>query len=171
MPGLELSFLPPRGIDPATLAAIEALVIAGGAVGHQWVGHHLARAHLVAFATHQGRLAGSVTLKNPRPEYLDRLVRRCGLDLAGSLERGYTAIHPDYRGLGLATALVRGLVERAAGRPIYTVIALDNQAALGVTRHAGTYLAASFHSEIRQRTIGVWLQGPLPPWPGAGGTA
>ena len=167
-PALALHFLPPDRIPAATLAAIEALVIAGGAVGPQWVGHHLRQAHLVAFALDGDKVAGSVTLKNPRPEYLARLHERCGLDLRGHLERGYTSVHPDYRGQGLATRLVRGLVRRADGRPIYTVIAHDNPYALGVTSHAGTRLVASFHSEIRHKPIGIWLQGPLPPWPGEG---
>jgi len=165
-PALSLHFLPPDQIDPATLEAIEALVIAGEAVGPQWVGRHLRRAHLVSFALDGPTVVGSVTLKNPRPEYIARLRQRCGLDLRGHLERGYTAVAPAYRGRGLATRLVRGLVERAQGLPIYTVIALDNPRALGVTSHAGTRLAASFHSEIRHKPIGIWLQGPLPPWPG-----
>lgn len=165
-PALSLHFLPPDQIDPAILEAIEALVVAGGAVGPQWVGRHLRHAHLVSFALDGQTVAGSVTLKNPRPEYIARLRERCGLDLRGHLERGYTSVAPPYRGHGLATRLVRGLVERAPGLPIYTVIALDNPRALGVTNHAGTQLAASFHSEIRHKPIGIWLQGPLPPWPG-----
>ncbi|MCA1989256.1 MAG: GNAT family N-acetyltransferase [Desulfarculus sp.] len=165
-PDLSLHFLPPDQIDPAILEAIEALVVAGGAVGPQWVGYHLRRAHLVSFALDGQTVAGSVTLKNPRPEYIARLRQRCGLDLRGYLERGYTSVAPAYRGRGLATRLVRGLVERAQDWPIYTVIALDNPRALGVTNHAGTRMVASFHSEIRNKTIGIWLQGPLPPWPG-----
>ncbi len=170
-PDLSLHFLPPEQIPAATLEAIEALIIAGGAVGPQWVGHHLRRAHLVSFALDGQTVAGSVTLKTPRPEYIDRLRLRCGLDLRGHLERGYTSVAPDYRGRGLATRLVRGLVERAGGLPIYTVIALDNPRALGVTSRAGTHMVASFHSEIRHKTIGIWLQGPLPPWPGGNETS
>lgn len=165
-PALSLHFLPPGQIEPAILEAIEALVVDGGAVGPQWVGYHLRRAHLISYALDGQTVAGSVTLKNPRPEYLARLRQRCGLDLRGYLERGYTSVRPAYRGQGLATRLVRGLVERAQGWPIYTVIALDNSRALGVTSHAGTRKVASFHSEIVNKTIGIWLQGPLPPWPG-----
>lgn len=166
-PRLELCFLPPEQIGPRRLAEIEAVVKAGGAVGPDWIGHHLARAHLVAFALDDDRVAGTVCLKNPRPEYIERLRRLSGLDLTGHLERGYTAVDPAYRGLRLATALVRGLTRRAQDLPTYTVIALDNAKALGVTSRAGTRLAASFYSEIKGKRIGIWIQGPLPDDPGA----
>lgn len=161
-PRLGLFFLPPDRIGPERLADIEAVVKAGGAVGPDWIGHHLARAHLVAFALDDDRVAGTVCLKHPRPEYVERLHRLSGLDLTGYLERGYTAVDTAYRGLRLATALVRGLTRRAQDLPTYTVIALDNAKALGVTSRAGTRLAASFYSEIKGKRIGIWLQGPLP---------
>lgn len=166
-PRLDLQFLPPGRIGPKRLAAIEAVVRAGGAVGPDWIGYHLARAHLVSFALDGERVAGTVSLKKPRPEYVERLLRLTGLDLRGYLERGYTAVDPAYRGLRLATALVRGLTRRSEGMPTYTVIALDNAKARGVTSRAGTTLAASFYSEIKGKRIGIWLQGPLPDDPGA----
>lgn len=166
-PLLDLHFLPPGRITPQLMARIEALVKAGGAVGPAWVGYHLVRAHLVSFALDGERVAGTVCLKNPRPEYVERLHRLSGLDLTGYLERGYTSVAPAYRGLRLATALVRGLTRRSQGMPTYTIIALDNAKAQGVTSRAGTWLAASFFSEIKGKEIGIWLQGPLPADPGA----
>ena len=157
-----LRFEPPAELGNSLLDEVEALIMQGGAVSPRWVRHNLEQAALVALALAGPRLVGSVTLKHPRPEYVQRLMRQTGLDLADYLERGYTAIHRDYRGMGLGTRLVAGLTRQALGRAIYVVIATDNLAAEAITRRCGTRLATRFISPVTGREYGIWLQGKLP---------
>jgi GNAT superfamily N-acetyltransferase len=160
--GLEFRCLPPRDLEPGLLDQIERLVLGGRAVGPGYVRHNLERAFLVAYALQGRRVVATVSLKHPRPEYIDRLKQRTGLDLAGYLERGYTSVHPDFRGQGLGTRLVDFLTRQAAVRQIYVVIAMDNLGAQAITRRAGTRLAAQFHSRATGQDYGVWIQQPLP---------
>lgn len=159
---LELCCRPPAELPPGRLDQIEALVRAGQAVGTTYVRHNLERAHLIAYALEGSRVVATVTLKNPRPEYLRRLKRRTGLELAGFLERGYTSVHPDCSGRGLGTRMVRFLTEQAPGRQIYVVIARHNLAAQAISIRCGTKLVARFFSRTTGQEYGVWIQGPLP---------
>ncbi|MBI4799629.1 MAG: GNAT family N-acetyltransferase [Desulfarculus sp.] len=152
----------PGQLPPGRLDQIEALVRAGQAVGTQYVRHNLERAHLIAYALEGGRVVATVTLKNPRPEYVQRLRRRTGLDLSGYLERGYTSVHSGFSGRGLGTRLVRHLTEEAPGRQIYVVIAMHNLAAQAISIRCGTQLVARFFSRATGQEYGVWIQGPLP---------
>lgn len=159
---LELCCQAPDQLLPGRLDQIETLVRAGQAVGTQYVRHNLERAHLIACALEGPRVVATVTLKHPRPQYVERLKRRTGLDLTGYLERGYTSVHPDFSGRGLGTRLVRHLTEQAPGHQIYVVIAMHNLAAQAISIRCGTKLAARFFSRTTGQEYGVWLQGPLP---------
>jgi GNAT superfamily N-acetyltransferase len=51
------------------------------------------------------------------------------LDLTGYVERGYTSVRPEYRGLGIGTSLLEGLTRNGpATAKIFSVIAEDNEA-------------------------------------------
>ncbi|MBI5524286.1 MAG: hypothetical protein HY910_16800 [Desulfarculus sp.] len=159
---LELHCQSPNELPPGLLDQIEALVRDGQAVGTDYVRHNLERAHLIAYALEGSRVVATVTLKNPRTEYVRRLKRRTGLDLAGYLERGYTSVRSGFSGRGLGTRLVRYLTEQAPGRQIYVVIAMHNRAAQAISIRCGTQLAARFFSRATGQEYGVWIQGPLP---------
>jgi GNAT superfamily N-acetyltransferase len=159
--GLDLRCQPPRDLPPGLLDEIEALVLGGRAVGPGYVRHNLERAHLIAYALADRRAVATVSLKHPRPEYIARLKARTGLDLDGYLERGYTSVHPDFRGQGLGTLMVGYLTRQAAGRPIYVVIGSDNLGAQAITRRHGTRLVAQFHSRGTGQDYGIWIQQPL----------
>jgi GNAT superfamily N-acetyltransferase len=159
---LELRCQPPQSLEPGLLDDIERLVLDGRAVDPGYVRHNLKRAHLIACALAGGQVAATVCLKHPRPEYVARLEKRTGLDLDGYLERGYTSVHPDFRGQGLGTRLVDYLTRQAPGRKIYVVIAMDNLGAQAITKRCHTRLVAQFHSQATGREYGVWLQSPLP---------
>ncbi len=159
---LELRCRPPQDLAPGRLDEIEALVLGGRAVDPGYVRHNLERAHLIAYALFGQRVVATVSLKHPRAEYVERLLRRTGLDLSGYLERGYTSVHPDFRGQGLGTRLVDHLTRQADGRRIYVVIALDNLAAQAISRRCGTKLAAQFLSHATGQEYGIWIQQALP---------
>lgn len=167
---LQLHCLAPGQIAPAILDGIEALVLGGQAVGGQWVRHNLEKAFCISWAQEPGgRVVATVSLKHPRPEYVAELKEHTGLDLSAYLERGYTSVHPDWRGRGLGTRMVRYVTSQSQGRPIYVVIATDNLGAIEVTRRCGTRLTACYTSAKTGREYGVWLQdGPAQGGPGQG---
>lgn len=159
---LELHCQPPGELPPGRLDEIERLVLGGRAVDPGYVRHNLERAHLIVYALEGRRVVATVTLKNPRPEYVQRLKRRTGLDLSGYLERGYTSVHSEFSGRGLGTRLVRHLTAQAPGRQIYVVIAMHNLAAQAISIRCGTRLVARFRSRANGQEYGIWIQGPLP---------
>ena len=89
------------------------MVEAGGSVGIQWVRYNLERAFLIAYATEQGVVVANSSLKYPRQEYVEKLKTNSGIDVSNYLERGYTSVRPEYRGLGIGTRLLDGLTRRA----------------------------------------------------------
>ncbi len=154
---LTYRFEPPDRLPPGQLDEICRLVEAGGAVDTRWVRHNLERAFLVAVAEEDGVLAGDSSLKHPRPEYVARVRDRLGLDIRGFLERGYTSVRPEYRGLGVGTRLLEGLTARAGDRPIYSLIREDDPATQTIARRNRTVKVVTFHSELAGKALGLWM--------------
>ena len=101
-----------------------------------------------------------MTHKRPLEAYRRRLESKTGLDLDHYLERGYTAVHPEYRGLGIGDRLLRGLVARSPGLKIYVTIRMDNEPALRLTARNGMRLAATYINERTGNEIGVFAADP-----------
>ncbi len=108
---LAYRFLPPDRLPDGYLEAICAMVAAGGTVAATHVRFNLLRAHLIGYVQEKGVIVGNSSLKNPRPEYIEAVQRQTGLDLTGFVERGYTSVRPEYRGLGIGTRLLEGLTQ------------------------------------------------------------
>lgn len=157
--GVRYYFQEPQEISPATLDKIRVLVEAGGAVGRSWIEENLNRAFLLGYATEFGRIVGTMTLKRPLAKYVRRIEEKTGLNLEGYLERGYSVVRPEYRGLRIGDRLLKGLGKRAAGRKIYVTIRLDNPSAIQLTRRNRMTLAATYRNEKTGHEIGVFVNG------------
>ncbi len=154
---LTYRYAPPDRLPPGRLDEVCRLVEAGGAVDTRWVRHNLERAFLVAVAEEGGLVVGDSSLKHPRPEYVARVKDRLGLDIRGFLERGYTSVRPEYRGLGIGTRLLEGLTVRAGGRPIYSLIREDDPATQTIARRNRTVKVVTFFSELAGKDLGLWM--------------
>jgi GNAT superfamily N-acetyltransferase len=154
---LAYHFLPPDRLPDGCLETICAMVAAGGTVAATHVRSNLQRAHLIGYVQEKGVVVGNSSLKNPRPEYIEAVRRQTGLDLTGFVERGYTSVRPEYRGLGIGTRLLEGLTQRAGGRKIFSVIAEDNAATKIIAIRNRTRKVATYFSEKAGKPVGIWM--------------
>ncbi len=154
---LEYHFRRPGEIPGPLLREIEALIVTGGRVGPDWVAHNLRRAFLIAYAREEGVVVGTETLKRPRPEYIQAVREQSGLDLSDYLERGYLAVLPHYRGLGVAKKLVDGLVRRSRGKKTFLAIPEDNLAPQELTKPWGTKPVATYVSDRVGKRVSIWI--------------
>ena len=150
-------FCPPHELSQDLLDNICAMVAAGGTVAATHVRSNLERAYLVGYVMENGVLVGNSSLKHPRPQYIENVRRQSGLDLTGFVERGYTSVRPEYRGLGIGTRLLEGLTERAGKRKIFSVIAEDNEATKIIARRNRTRQVARYYSEKAGKPVGIWM--------------
>jgi GNAT superfamily N-acetyltransferase len=157
--GDELSyrFLPPVELLPEEMDEVCRMVLAGGSVKERWVRHNLERAFLIGIVTERGVIVANSSLKHPRQEYIDQVGRQTGIDLSGFLERGYTSVRPEYRGLGIGTRLLAGLTARAQGEKIFSIIGEDNIATQKIALRNRTKKVAAFHSRALGKPVGVWM--------------
>jgi len=121
------------------------------------VRRNLRRAFLIAYALEGEIVAGNSSLKHPRPEYIAAVSERTGFDLSGCLERGYTSVRPEYRGLGIGTRLLGGLTRRTGGRRLFSIIAEDNAATQAIARRNRTRRLVTFFSEKAGKSVGLWM--------------
>ena len=112
---------------------------------------------LIGIVAERGVIVANSSLKHPRPEYIDRVGRQTGIDLSGFLERGYTSVRPEYRGLGIGTQLLAGLTTRAQGKKIFSIIGEDNIATQKIALRNRTKKVAAFHSRALGKPVGVWM--------------
>lgn len=154
---LRYHYVRPQDLPDGYLEEIVHMVAAGGSVNTRYVKHNLQRAYLVAYAEEEGVIIGNSSLKHPRDEYIDAVSRQSGIDLHNFLERGYTSVRPEYRGLGVGAQLLAGLTERAGGYKIFSVIAEDNIATQKMARRNRTLRVATFFSQKANKQVSVWI--------------
>ncbi len=150
-------FVEPKDLLPGYLDEICRMVEAGGSVDTKWVRYNLERAFLIGYAEEEGLIVGNSSLKQPRPEYVKSVKERSGLDLSKHLERGYTSVRPEYRGLGIGTKLLEGLTARIGDRKLFSIIGEDNIATQKIAIRNQTQKVATFYSEPMGKEIGVWI--------------
>ena len=154
---LTYHFKPPAELPDGYLDEIVRMVAAGGSVNTQFVKHNLERAYLIAYVEEEGVIIGNSSLKQPREEYIDAVSRQSGIDLHHYLERGYTSVRPEYRGLGVGVKLLEGLTERAGDHNIFSVIAENNVATQKMAMRNRTRRVATFFSKRAKKEMSVWI--------------
>jgi GNAT superfamily N-acetyltransferase len=154
---LDYHFVRPEELPPGYLEELCRMVEAGGSVAPQWVRHNLERAFLIGYVMEQGVIVGNSSLKHPRTEYVERVNRLAGLDISEYLERGYTSVRPEYRGLGIGTKLLEGLTARVGKKKLFSIITADNLATQRIALRNKTKQVASFYSERLGKEVGVWV--------------
>lgn len=150
-------FANPQGLPQGYLDEICQMVEAGGSVGTRWVRYNLERAFLIGYALEEGVIIGNSSLKQPRDEYVEAVNKQTGLDLAHYLERGYTSVRPEYRGMGIGTRLLEGLTARADKKKLFSIIGADNVAAQKMALRNNTKQIATFYSQHMGKEVGVWV--------------
>ena len=147
----------PRELPPGYLDEICRMIEAGGSVGTKWVRYNLERAFLIGYVLEHDLIVGNSSLKHPRPEYVDAVNRQSGLDLSQYLERGYTSVRPEYRGMGIGTKLLEGLTARIGNKKLFSIIGADNVATQKIALRNKTRRVATFYSESLNKEVGVWI--------------
>ena len=150
-------FVKPQDLPLGYLDEICRMVEAGGSVGTRWVKYNLERAFLIGYAIEEGVIVGNSSLKRPRPEYVEAVSRQSGLNLSQYLERGYTSVRPEYRGMGIGAKLLEGLTVRVGKRKVFSIIGEDNVATQKIALRNKTKRVATFYSERLGKEVGVWI--------------
>jgi len=150
-------FVKPQELPPGYLDEICRMVEAGGSVGTKWVRYNLERAFLIGYVMEEGMIVGNSSLKYPRSEYVEAVNKQSGLDLTDYLERGYTSVRPEYRGMGIGTTLLEGLTGRVGKKKVFSIISSDNVATQKIALRNKTKQVATFYSERLGKEIGVWI--------------
>jgi len=150
-------FVEPQELPPGYMDEICYMVEAGGSVGKKWVRYNLERAFLIGYVIEEGVIVGNSSLKYPRTEYVEAVNKQSGLDLTDYLERGYTSVRPEYRGMGIGTKLLEGLTARVGKKKVYSIISSDNIATQKIALRNKTKQVATFYSKSLGKEIGVWI--------------
>ncbi|MCJ7683736.1 MAG: GNAT family N-acetyltransferase [Desulfobacteraceae bacterium] len=146
----------PEEIPLKTLDQVRILIDEGSGVGTSWVKENLRDAFLIGYAVYEGLVIGTSTHKYPKEAYRQKIEATTGLDLAGYLERGYTAVKAEYRGQGVGGRLIRGLIEKSESKKVYVTIRMDNIPPLKMTYKEGMVLAGRFINERTGHELGVF---------------
>lgn len=154
---LAYHYVTPDVLPADCLDEICRMVADGGSVDMQRVRYNLERAFLIAYAMEHGVIVGNSSLKNPRADYIETVNRQSGLDLTGYVERGYTSVRPEYRGMGIGARLLAGLTKRAGRRKVFSVISEDNAAARKMAVRNRTRRVAEYDSPRLGKRVGIWI--------------
>lgn len=150
-------YVKPQEMPPGYLDEICLMIEAGGSVDTALVRYNLERAFLIGYAMEHDVIVGNSSLKRPRAEYVEVVNRQSGLDLSNYLERGYTSVRPEYRGMGIGAKLLEGLTERVGDIKLFSIISSDNTAAQKMALRNKTRRVATFFSKKLGKEVGVWM--------------
>jgi hypothetical protein len=148
----------PNDLPAGYFEEICRMVESGGSVDMQKVRYNLERAFLIGYAMEFGLIVGNSSLKHPRPDYIQSLNQNTGLNFSGFLERGYTSVRPEYRGMGMGTKLLKGLTKRTEGKKLYSIISEDNIATQKIAIRNKTRRVTTFFSQKTGKHLGVWVK-------------
>jgi GNAT superfamily N-acetyltransferase len=88
---------------------------------------------------------------------VEAVSRQSDLNLSHYLERGYTSVRPEYRGMGIGAKLLEGLTVRVGKRKLFSIIGEDNVATQKIALRNKTRRVATFYSERLGKNVGVWI--------------
>lgn len=154
---LQYFFTPPDKLPPGYLDIIIDLVEAGGSVSPEFVRYNLERAFLIGYVKDNDEIIGCSSLKHPRPAFIETVRRQAGIDLANYLERGYTSVKPEYRGMGIGSRLLAGLTDRIGDRKLYSVIGEENIGGQKIAINNKTKKVAVYESAKTGKKLGIWI--------------
>lgn len=157
--GVEYHFVHYPDLNEWHLQSILDLITSAGKVKPDWLRHNIERSFLVAYALEEGVMIATETLKHPRPEYIQKVRERTGLDFTKYLERGYIVVRPEYRGLGVGDYVVKGCLARAEGYKTFLTISAENETAKEMTFRHGTRFFLRYYSEEMGKEIELWTPG------------
>ena len=153
---IRYGFTPPDETPEAILDQICDLVAQSGGVGTSWVKENLQKAFLIGYATHENRVVGTSTHKYPKERYRKKIETETGLNLSGYLERGYTAVNPEFRNRGIGLKVIQGLIEKSGDQKFYVTIHMNNPWPLKMTHRVGMVLKARFINARTGHELGVF---------------
>ncbi len=154
---LQYFFASPDQLPTGHLDIIVDLVEAGGSVSPEFVRYNLERAFLIGYVTDKNEIVGCSSLKHPRPEFIEAVRQQAGIDLANYLERGYTSVKPEYRGMGIGSRLLAGLTTRVGDRKLYSVIGEENIGGQKIAMNNNTKKMAVYESAKTGKKLGIWI--------------
>jgi len=154
---LQYFFTPPDQLPPGYLDIIVDLVETGGSVSPEFVRYNLERAFLIGYVKDKDKIIGCSSLKHPRPEFIETVLQQAGIDLENYLERGYTSVKPEYRGMGIGSRLLAGLTARVGDRKLYSVIGEENIGGQKIAINNNTKKMAVYESAKTGKKLGIWI--------------
>ena len=154
---LSFYYKKPCDLPEGYLDIICRMVESGGSVDTKFVRYNLERAYLIAYAMDNGTIIGNSSLKHPRTEFIQRIKHITGFDFANFVERGYTAVEPEYRAIGVGTLLLKGLTRRAGDYKVFSLISEDNKATEIIALRNKTKKIGTYFSEKTSKNMGLWM--------------
>lgn len=153
---VEYHFVHYPDLEERHIKNILKLITFAGKVKPDWLRYNLERSYLIAYVLEKGMMIATETLKHPRPEYIQKVRERTGLDFTKYLERGYFVVRPEYRGMGVGDYLVKGCLARAEGYKTFLTVAAENKTAQEMTSRHGTRFLLSYFSKEMGKEIEIW---------------
>ena len=154
---LRYFYTPPDELPPGYMDIICELVEAGGSVSPEFIRYNLERAFLIAYVKDGDEIIGCSSLKHPRPEFIQSVREQAGIDLENYLERGYTSVKPEYRGMGIGSKMLAGLTARVGEKKLYSVIGEENIGGQKMAINNNTRRVAVYQSKKTGKKIGIWI--------------
>lgn len=158
---LKFNFLKGEELDEQLLERLRAFISGSEEVGRSWIGDNLRNALWIAYVEEGEKIVATMVHKRPKEKYLNYLREKTGLDLRGYVERGYSFVRPEYRGLGIGDRMLKGLVKRTPDTPVYVTIRLDNLPAIRLTEKNQMKLVASYLNERTGHEVGIFINGTI----------
>lgn len=156
--GIDYHFAHPEELATEDMERIISLVEAGGSVDPGRVRENLSHAFLIGYVRDEnGKIVACSSLKHPRAEFTQMVREQTGLELSGSLERGYTSVLPEFRGKKMASNLLAGLTARVGNRKLYSVIGEDNIGGQKIAINNNTRKMAVYKSPKTGKKMGIWI--------------
>jgi len=119
----------PKECNETELLNFYNLLQTTGQVSNNNLINRIKNAELLGFSFIENNLAGITALKNPKPEYKEKIFLKAGIaELANKYlyELGYAVTLPEYRNQGIALKLAEELLKHSNNQNVYAAIKTTN---------------------------------------------